>query len=132
MSKPLALIPRAEIAKHRMPASAFITPPTVYTILSVSVNHTTMNIDIKPHGHYALRTKANERAGNLWVEQFADMEATGAVKKYDLEREIRKEIRELAEVEGGLFDRIVGTDGEGEGAVGRVWVVEEVVRGPRN
>ena len=62
------------------------------------------------------------------------MEATGAVRKYDLEREIRKEVRALAEVEGGLFDRIVGTGGEGvgEGAMGRVWVVEEMVRGPRN
>lgn len=91
-----------------------------------------MDVDIKPHGHYALRTKANERAGELWVDLFADMEATGAVKKYDLEREIRKEIRELSEMEGGLFDRIVGADGEEEGAMGRVWVVEEVVRGPRN
>ena len=60
------------------------------------------------------------------------MEAMGAVQRYDLEREIRKEVRDLVEVEGGLFDRIVGADGEGEGAVGRVWVVEEVVRGPRN
>ncbi len=62
------------------------------------------------------------------------MAATGAVQKYDLEREIRKEVRELAEVEGDLFDRIVGADGgaDGEGAMGRVWVVEEVVRGPRN
>ena len=60
------------------------------------------------------------------------MQVTGAVQKYDLEREIRKEVRELAEVEGGLFDRIVGADGQGEGAMGRVWVMEEVVRGPRN
>ena len=58
------------------------------------------------------------------------MDVIGAIKKYDLEREIRKEIRDLAEVEGGLFDRIVGKDGE-EWAMGRVWVVEEVGRGPR-
>ena len=64
------------------------------------------------------------------MERFAEMEAMGAVQKYDLEREIRKEVRDLVEVEGGLFDRIVGNDGEG--AMGRVWVVEEVVRGPRN
>ena len=91
-----------------------------------------MDIDIKTHGHYALRTKANERAGELWVELFADIGATGAVKRYDLEREIRKEIRDLAEVEEGLFDRVLGADGEEEEAMGRVWVVEEVVRGPRN
>ena len=68
------------------------------------------------------------------MEQFAKMEATGVVEKYDLEREIRREVRELAVVDGGLFDRIVGAGGEGkgEGAMGRVWVVEEVVRGPRN
>ncbi len=131
-SKSPALIPRAELAKHRMPASAFIAPPTIYTILSISIHHTSINVEIKTHGHYTLRTKANERAGELWVEQFAEMEAKGAVEKYDLEREIRRVVRELAEVEGGLFDRIVGKHGEGEGAKGRVWVVEEVVRGPRN
>ena len=91
-----------------------------------------MDIEIKTHGHYPFRTKANERAGELWVELFADIEATGAVKRYDLEREIRKEIRDLAEVEEGLFDRVLGADGEEEEAMGRVWVVEEVVRGPRN
>ena len=66
------------------------------------------------------------------MEQFAAIEVTGVVQKYDLEREIRKEVRALAEVEGGLFDRIVGPSGEGDGAMGRVWVLEEVVRGPRN
>ena len=130
MSKSPALIPRAQLTKHRMPASAFITPQTIYTILSVSIHHTTLDVEIQPHGHYTLRSKANARAGEIWVERFAEMEAMGAVQKYDLEREIRKEVRDLVEVEGGLFDRIVGNDGEG--AMGRVWVVEEVVRGPRN